>query len=587
MNLEITFILIVALVNTISFGINKFVLKRNFNTLFCGIIGYSAKKNSNPDKLALLMLHNSLKRGEDNTGIYTLETGTVKTKKNATDFLSDYSLPKTHLFIGHVRKQSVGSKEEKNAHPFEFDNIVLVHNGTLKNHWTMLRDSGYDFKDYDTDTQVLAKLLDDDSKKEQKVFSTLSEYEGAAALLFTDKRQSEILYAYRNSERPLFHGFNDGCLYISSLKESLQIISCTDIDEFPPYYLHTIKGGKVTSSVYYKEKIAATTSFYNRDYGTNITNVKYKDVDSNIDQFVKTIKSTEKITTDMLVDRWVTAAIDINNSYGDINNKVKVTKGKWYQICDNSTSNDYDLQFVDDAGNTVWHNKYMFNTDNIAYPNGFAEAVINIFDDTLKTTDVVITKGTIISIAPNAIIDKDNKLSCVYNDEIYDIDINCIRPTLDSEVEKFLAQNVKELNKALKGGNQKTINFNDVKPPISGSTINDFIDYSDMEPKAPTALPALPLPQLKIIKGGDSEPVVDAEAEITDNIETIIESSDEEKLIHYILDVIDDAVDDVLDLTESTNFNELKLKVNELKEIVNESYNIEMVKSLLNEGDQD
>lgn len=576
MNLEITLILTVALVNTILFGINKFILKRNHNALFCGIVGFSSKKKSNPDKLALLMLHNSLKRGEDNTGVYTPEDGVCKSTKNATEFLSEYDMPRTNLFIGHVRKSSVGSKIVQNAHPFEFDNIVLVHNGTLNNHWQMLREAGIDQKEFNTDTQVLAKLLDNDSKKEQKVFSTLSEYQGFAALLFTDKRQPEILYAYRNSDRPLFHGLYEGSLYISSLKESLEIIKCTDIDEFPPYYLHTIKNGKVLESIYYKEK---TSSFSQTAAYGHITNVKYKNNDSNIEDFVKSIKAAETVTTDMLVDKWVKCLNNIDCEYGK-QNKVKFTKDKWYQVCDNATSNEYDIQLIDDTNTLVWSNKYMFNTNYIGYPNGFCQAVINIFDMNKKNDGVLFTRGTIITIAPNAIIDGDNKLSCIYNDDIHDIDISCIRPTEDSEVEKFMEQNVKELNKSLKDNKQKSINFNDIdltKKPVNISTI------MDAESSNPTAL----LPALKIVKRGSEDELFIEEKNKTKDktIDVIHQFTDEERVIHYILDVVSDVVDDIIEISNTIDLDELKVKVDELKDIIDESYNIENVKSILQDDD--
>lgn len=578
MNLE-NIILTIVLINTIAFGITKFIFKRRYTAFFCGIIGFSSKKNSNPDKLSLLMLHNSLKRGEDNTGSYSPENGVLKSTKNATDFLSEFEMPKTHLFIGHVRKSSVGSKIEENAHPIEYDNIVLAHNGTLKNYWKMLSDAKIDNKGINTDTQVLTKLLDEDSKKENVVFSTLSLYEGAAALLFTDKRQPDILYAYRNNERPLFWGMVEGSMYISSMEESLKIIGCVETEEFAPLYVHTIKGGKIISSTFYKEKeepvITRHTNYRPTEYG-NITNVKYKNAEDSAEEFVKKIKAAESVNTEKLVDKWVKATIDFDDEYGDETNKAKITKGKWYFIDDSSVTNEFDIQFKDDANNSVWLNKFMFNTTFIGYPNGYCQAVVNIFDLDKNPASILFTKDTIISLAPNAIIDKENKLSCVANSDIFDIEVNCIRPVEDSEVEKFAEKSMKQINEELKGGSQKAINFTDVVLKKDGTNILEFVMNSDREDDA-----IVILPEMKIVKDDEKEsPFVDAETEI------IIEPDETEVVVHYILDVLSESIDDIQELAMATTFTELQEKVQEFKDLMDESYNVQMVKETLLDDNQ-
>lgn len=572
MNLEIiNFIIFVITLNLIVIVINKLFTKQKSFALYCGIVGFSSKKPCNPDKIALLMLHNSLKRGEDNTGIYTLETGVVKSTKKAEEFLTTNSIPKTHLFIGHVRKASVGSKEEKNAHPFENDNIVLVHNGTLQNHWQILREGGFSSVEYYTDTQVLCRLLDEDSKKEQPVFSTLSKYTGAASLLFTDKRDPTILYAYRNGDRPLFYGKQDGGIYISSLEESLLIIGCKDIGEFPPFYLNTIKEGKLVTSIYYKQKEVETTtaSYYNPQ--SHVTNVKYKN-DTKVEEFVNSIKLSSEIRTELLVDRWLLCVSNYNNSYGGCP-LVKITVGKWYFIEDSSNDNEFDLQFKDDNDNIVWHNKFLFNTTYLDYPTGNAYAVCNIFSKEDPSL-ILFAKDTVIVLAPDAVISKNNTLTCIYDiDELVDIDINCIRPAKKEEVESFVKQSVKEINEKLKNTDQSSLNFE--------AFINEPLIPSTLFEDKPTVL-ALPNPKIDT-EDVNFEELVNSETEILPDDEL----EEAEEILNYVLDMIDDDVDDLTDLINDIAWPELQTKVAEIKDLINESYNIEMVRNFIKEDKKD
>ena len=554
----------------------------------CGIVGFSGKRKSNPDKLALLMLHNSLKRGEDDTGIYSIETGVVKKEKKAEEFLGTTQLPRTNLFIGHVRKASVGSKVEKNAHPVEYDNLILVHNGTLNNHQAMCREAGYDwFKDFDTDTQVLAKLLDDDSKKERIVFSTLSEYLGFAALLFTDKRDPTVLMAYRNNDRPLFHGFCEGGMYISSMKENLMIIGCTDIEEFPPFFVHTIKNGVIINSIFYreKEKPVYTNGYNSYNYNTpNITNVKWKNKATG--DILSHLKETDSTRIEVLVDKWVRCVSDMDSPYGPKENIVKITKNKWYLVDDSSVDNGYDIQLLDDRDNLVWVSFYMFDTKYIDYPSGYGYSMSNIFEEN-NATKLLYAKGTIIKLAERAIIDKDNRIGCMYNtDEVMDIPVSLLRPALKDEVDAHLASNAEELNKILQvNSKQSAINFD--KNPVDNGTseLSNAMSANGNEPKEPVeeASPfrevgdVVVWEELGKVKKSEDLSIISVETEVIpneDDDETIV-------VVHAILDVIDSKVDDLNDLLTHVDWAEVKTIGQELKDIVNEAYNVDGVRSTI------
>lgn len=520
----------------------------------CGIIGFSSKRKSNTDKLALLMLHNSLERGQDNTGIYSIETGVIKSEKKAVDFLSEIQLPRTSLFIGHVRKASVGSKQEKNAHPVEGDNLVLVHNGTLTNHYAMCREAGYDNKDFDTDTQIVTKLLDDDSKKEKIVYSTLSEFTGAATFLFTDKRDPTLLYAYRNGDRPLFYGFTDGGMYISSLKESLLIINCTKIEEFPALFLHSIRNGVLINSIFYREKEKPTyTNNYTNNFHSNVTNVKWKN--PLIGESLDVIKKISDVTTDRLVDHWLKATVGtgVRFEYGP-NNFVEITKDRWYFVEDSHPSNNFDIQVTGNDGNQVWVNKFLFDCADMNYPTGYGCAITNIFEEG-DPLNVIFTKGTIISLVSKAIIDKDCKIACIYDtDKIIAIPVNTLRPALKEEVAPILDERAEQLNKLLQITSQQAINFNKLLSIGNSNEPSPFIE----------SIEEVSEEDISIV--GETEVLP---AEFLDETEEVV---------HAILDVLDEKVDDLFELSESTNWPELKEGVQELKDLIYESYNVDMVR---------
>lgn len=582
------FILFVLMINILIGAYNKFT-KSKTTVAYCGIVGYSGKKPCNIDKVSLMLMHNSDRRGGDNTGIYSLETGVIKNDKKADEFLIENPIPKTNLLIAHARKSSVGGKATVNAHPFENDNIVLVHNGTLTNYITLRTAAKLDVAKFSTDTQILAKLMDDDSKKEQVVFSTLSEYTGAAALLFTDKRDPTVLFAYRNMERPLFHGVVDKGMYISSMKENLQIIGCEDIQEFPAFYVHTIKEGKLLNSTYYKEKEAVVTS--------HVSNVRYKDrIDESTDDYIDTLKVTNQIATNYLVDRWGQALASQNDPY--CNAPMRIKAGNWYFMEDSSTNNSYDLQFVDEDNNVAWGNKFMFDFKHMEYSNNYGYAVKNIFS--VETPSLCLwTKGSVIPIVKGSLISKENTIPCVYKDEqVIEVEIDCIRPAVKSEIEEFTKKVVEDINKIITNpstSEKPKLDFEQVRAAINNqNAINQLkaigpVKDAEIVVDAETQCPFIE-PSLDTLLGSEDkrEPIEETIEEVTaevieveekPEIEIMPEDSTEGALmVTFVLDTLSAAFDDVQELTNSIKWDELTVKVAALGEVIDESYNTKMVR---------
>ena len=130
----------------------------------CGIVGYVGNRT------AQNVLINGLKRleyrGYDSAGIATLDdqekphiarsVGKIAELENVLSAKPHEG----HLGIGHTRWATHGGVTVTNAHPHHVGNIYLVHNGIIENYKELKESlSGYEFQS-DTDTEVLAGLVD-------------------------------------------------------------------------------------------------------------------------------------------------------------------------------------------------------------------------------------------------------------------------------------------------------------------------------------------------------------------------------------------------------------------------------------------
>lgn len=180
----------------------------------CGIVGVFGHIDDKVKKVFDYMhLLDSL-RGPHSSGIFTVD------REFDTDYIKNVGLPPFLLsmdktlneapaffdhetglpagdliaIVGHNRYATVGQVNIKNAHPFDCDNVIGVHNGTI------FRGDLVNFNKFTVDSEA---LLHNISLNGLDV--AYKGLHGAAACVYWDRRDNTLV-AFRNKERPLTLG---------------------------------------------------------------------------------------------------------------------------------------------------------------------------------------------------------------------------------------------------------------------------------------------------------------------------------------------------------------------------------------------
>lgn len=168
----------------------------------CGIVGVAGNLSIKDDKAFRTMLVLDSVRGEDSTGVAVVNRqGRVSVAKEVGNPFNLFDTKRYEsavrgfntVMIGHNRWATSGDIIRKNAHPFEFDTLVGVHNGTLKNKYKL--DDAAAFK---VDSENLYHHIEKHSLED-----AIGLLDGAWALVWFDKINF-TLNMLRNKERPLY-----------------------------------------------------------------------------------------------------------------------------------------------------------------------------------------------------------------------------------------------------------------------------------------------------------------------------------------------------------------------------------------------
>ena len=178
----------------------------------CGLVGVAGFIGHREEKTFSDMLVFSSVRGNHSTGIAVglrskkADPILVKSVGDPYYLLNDKpyhaALKETgkHFIIGHNRYATIGSVNEDNAHPFDFDYVVGAHNGTLRGPGLTRLPM---YHKYDTDSQALYYSISRDG-----VEDVIPRMSGAWALTWYDKVLNTINFL-RNSERELYFAYTE------------------------------------------------------------------------------------------------------------------------------------------------------------------------------------------------------------------------------------------------------------------------------------------------------------------------------------------------------------------------------------------
>ncbi|KKW44685.1 MAG: Isomerizing Glutamine-fructose-6-phosphate aminotransferase [Parcubacteria group bacterium GW2011_GWA2_56_21] len=172
----------------------------------CGIFAYTGARGKDAADLLLKGLVALEYRGYDSAGIYTPESGSVKTPGAVKELRK--KVPKKFAGksgIAHLRWATHGEPTEKNAHPHGSGDkeIWVVHNGIIEN-WQELKQhliaKGHAFVS-DSDSEVIPHLVEEHLKKhknfEKAALAALNDIRGTYGIAIQYKGEPDTLIAAR------------------------------------------------------------------------------------------------------------------------------------------------------------------------------------------------------------------------------------------------------------------------------------------------------------------------------------------------------------------------------------------------------
>lgn len=221
----------------------------------CGIVGVAGKVTVKDEDVFKLLLILDAVRGIDSTGMAAIhangEVSVVKQVGTTYDLMDDRRFTPAlrrinRAIIGHNRWATQGAVNRRNAHPFDFDSLVGVHNGSLTTKYLL-----DDAKDFTVDSENLFHHID-----KKGLDDALKHTGGAWSLVWWDKYEDTLNFL-RNKERPMHYCYNKAqdVVYWASEAWMLEValsrigverteVQSTEVDKH--YCVEIDKAGKMT-----------------------------------------------------------------------------------------------------------------------------------------------------------------------------------------------------------------------------------------------------------------------------------------------------------------------------------------------------
>lgn len=170
----------------------------------CGIVGVFGEVTAKHEKAFKELLIIDQLRGKDSTGVLSVKRHNInqvtiaKQVGGPDELMNDKRfdncfMGQINVLIGHNRWKTKGDVTRKNAHPFEFDEVAGVHNGTLQNQWKL-----EDGNSFQVDSEALYNHINKKGARD-----ALKTAQGAIALAWYNKVHGTV-NLYRNKERTLY-----------------------------------------------------------------------------------------------------------------------------------------------------------------------------------------------------------------------------------------------------------------------------------------------------------------------------------------------------------------------------------------------
>jgi hypothetical protein len=146
-------------------------------------------------------------------------------QRNAKKFMEKFH--EFYYVLGHCRASTVGATDDNNAHPFEYGNYALVHNGTVSK-------IGLEKANEEVDSAYIAATMDKKGEIE-----TLEKLDGGYSLVWHNHADDTLNFA-RNDRKPMAMAFVRGrneLWYASEFFTLWNVLKRNDIEIDGPIFI--------------------------------------------------------------------------------------------------------------------------------------------------------------------------------------------------------------------------------------------------------------------------------------------------------------------------------------------------------------